>query len=212
MTSVAEPGGEAGDDTAAGVSGLSAAALASWGNADVERDSNRRPAGCDPVPRGFKRWLSSGDLALERGFRAGSTPAHSQGGAAPSCGPPPASANVEQARAAARLYRGCVSDLIRVGRRSPRAAGAAPVEQAELERQLSSSRSAPTLRPAAARGWPARRRPPAARSSGRPGPRRPARAAAWPPRQRDRERQHAELAVGLHALESSASPRKTVVA
>jgi hypothetical protein len=31
MTSVAEPGGEAGNDTAAGVSGLSAAALASWG-------------------------------------------------------------------------------------------------------------------------------------------------------------------------------------
>ena len=51
----AEPGGEAGNDTAAGVSGLSAAALASWGNADVERDSNRRPSAyeaitqsCDP--------------------------------------------------------------------------------------------------------------------------------------------------------------------
>ena len=64
----------------------------------------------------------------------------------------------------------------------PQAAGPAPVEQAELERQLSSSRSAPPLRPAAARGWPARRQPPAARSSGRPNSRRPARGAAWPSR------------------------------
>ena len=80
---------------------------------------------------------------------------------------------------------------------------AGPVRQAKLDRRLSSRRSAPRVRrsrPAARRGRPRRRRRSAARSSGRPGPRRPARAAAWPPRQRDRKRQHAELAVGLHAL------------
>jgi hypothetical protein len=182
MTSVAEPGGEAGNDTAAGVSGLSAAALASWGNADVERDSNRRPAGCDPVPGGFERRLSSGDLALERSFRAVSTPAHSQGGAAPSCGPPPASATSSK-HAPRRASTAGASATSYAGRPPvPQAAGPAPVEQAERERQLSSSRSAPPLRPAAARGWPARRQPPAARSSGRPNSRRPARGAAWPSR------------------------------
>jgi hypothetical protein len=179
MTSVAEPGGEAGNDTAAGVSGLSAAAFASWGNADVERDSNRRPAGCDPVPGGFERRPSSGDLALERGFRAVSTPADSQGGAAPSCGPPPACPTSSKhaprrTSTAGASATSCAGPADRPGR------GAAPVEQAELERQLSWSRSAPPLRPAAARGWPARR--PAARSSGRPNSRRPARGAAWPSR------------------------------
>jgi hypothetical protein len=92
MTSIAEPGGEAGNDTAAGVSGLSAAALASWG---MRMSSGTRTGdllGAIQYPGGFERRLSSGDLALERGFRAVSTPAHSQGGAAPSCGPPPASA------------------------------------------------------------------------------------------------------------------------
>jgi hypothetical protein len=181
MTSVAEPGREAGNDTAAGVSGLSAAALASWGNADVERDSNRRPAGCDRVPGGFERRLSSGDLALERRFRAVSTPAHSQGGAAPSCGPPPALQRRASTRCGAPLPRARQRPHTR-GAAGPPGRGAAPVEQAELERQLSSSRSAPPLRPAAARGWPARRRPPAARSSGRPNSRRPARGAAWPSR------------------------------
>jgi hypothetical protein len=181
MTSVAEPGGEAGNDTAAGVSGLSAAALASWG---MRMSSGTRTGdllGAIQYPGGFERRLSSGDLALERGFRAVSTPAHSQGGAAPSCGPPPTSATSSKAAPRRASTAGASATSYAGGRRSP-GRGAAPVEQAQLERQLSSSRSAPPLRPAAARGWPARRRPPAARSSGRPNSRRLARGAAWPSR------------------------------
>jgi len=52
--------------SAAGVSRLSAAALASCGNADVERDSNRRPARCDPLPGGFERRPSAGDSTVGR--------------------------------------------------------------------------------------------------------------------------------------------------
>jgi hypothetical protein len=61
----------------------------------------------------------------------------------------------------------------------------ARIRQVELDRRLSSRRSAPPVRrsrPAARRGWRRRRRPSAARSSRFPAPRRPARAAAWPPR------------------------------
>jgi hypothetical protein len=73
-------------------------------------------------------------------------------------------------------------------------------QQAELERQLGLSRSAPTLRSAPARGWPARRQSSAARSSGRPCCRRLAPGAAWRSRHGDRESEHAVLAVGLHVL------------
>jgi hypothetical protein len=180
MTSVAEPGGEAGNDTAAGVSGLSAAALASWGNADVELDSNRRPAGCDPVPRGIRAaivWRSGSGARFPGGRHAGAFARRRRTELWTTAG----FRNVEQARAAARLYRGRVSSLMRGARRSPGPRGS-PSRAAERERRLSSSRSTPPLRPAAARGWPARRRPPAARSSGRPSSRRPARGAAWPSR------------------------------
>ena len=183
MTSVAEPGDEAGNDTAAGVSGLSAAALASWGNADVERDSNRRPAGCDPVPRGIRAaaaivWRSGSGARFPGGQHGGGFARRRR----TSCGPPPASPTSSK-HAPRRASTAGASATSYAGRPPvPRAAGPAPVEQAELERQLSSSRSAPPLRPAAARGWPARRRPPAARSSGRPNSRRPARGAAWPSR------------------------------
>ena len=81
---------------------------------------------------------------------------------------------VEQARAEAHRCRG--RPQAPRPRASPGRAGGA------LARRLSPTRSAPPLRPAAARGWPARRRPPAARSSGRPSSRRPARGAAWPSR------------------------------
>jgi len=181
MTSVAEPGGEAGNDTAAGVSGLSAAALASWGNADVERDSNRRPAGCDPnqgdSSGGYRLaiWLwsaVSGRSARRRIRKAAPHRAVDhrrlpQRRASTRCGAP--------------LPRGRQQPHTRGVHRSPGPRGS-PSRAAERERRLSSSRSAPPLRPAAARGWPARRRPPAARSSGRPNSRRPARGAAWPSR------------------------------
>ena len=68
------------------------------------------------------------------------------------------------------------------GEASPRTVGRPGSAGGKLERRLSSSRSAPPLRPAAARGWPVLRRPPAARSAGRPNSRRPARGAAWPSR------------------------------
>jgi hypothetical protein len=60
-----------------------------------------------------------------------------------------------------------------------------PVWQVELDRRLSSLRSAAGVRrsrPAARRGWLRRRPPSAARSSGLPSPRPPARAAVWQPR------------------------------
>ena len=101
----------------------------------------------------------------------------------PSRGPPPASPNAEQARAAARLYRGCVIDLMRGGRPGP----AWPRGQPQSSRRSLSGSSA---RPGRRRlcGRLARgdgltcRRSSAARSSGRPRSRRPVRGAAWPSR------------------------------
>jgi hypothetical protein len=183
MTSVAEPGREAGNDTAAGVSGLSAAALASWGNACGCR------AGLEP-PTCWVRSSTPGDSS--GGYRlaiwlwsavSGRSARRRIRKAAPHRAVD--HRRLPQRRASTRrgapVPRARQQPHTRGARRSPGPRGS-PSRAAERERQLSSSRSAPPLRPAAARGWPARRRPPAARSSGRPNSRRPARGAAWPSR------------------------------